>query len=303
MFKALIRGECIRFARTNSLKETFDATVHLFKKRYRKRDYPTAFITKATNLVKYQKRQQYLSQAQHPRPTCSPPIFKSLPPSQFIHLKQLILQDYAKLRFTTPRFIALKHPTLQNILVRAKVIPTDDQFLDTTLHLSVSSSTVHTAATALPKLKYRPPPITRCRHPKCSTCTHHLLLTPTFKGSHKNSNTYCVRRQLSCTTSNIVYLITCKKCKKQYVGQTTKQLNTRLNHHRSDIMNNKSTYIAKHFNLPGHYIADLKVQPIDQATDPANTIPELYRLEAFWIKTLRTRAPEGLNVSPGILNV
>jgi hypothetical protein len=303
VFKALIKGECIRFARTNSLKEMFDTTVHLFKKRLLKRDYPKVFIAKATNLVKYQKRQQYLSQAQRPRTTCFPPLFKSLPPPQFRHLKQLILQDYAKLRFTTPRFIALKYPTLKNIFVRAKVIPTDEQFLETILHFSTSSSTVHTVATTLPKLKYRPPLIARCRHPKCSTCAHHLLLTPTFKGSHKNSNTYCVRHQLSCTTSNIVYLITCKRCKKQYVGQTTKQLNTRMNHHRSNIMNKKSTYIAKHFNLPGHSIADLKVQPIDQATDPANTMPELYRLEAFWIKTLRTRTPEGLNVSPGILNV
>ena len=88
-----------------------------------KQGYPTALITKATNLVKYSRRQQYLSHAQRPQPTCSPPIFKSLPPPQFCHLKQLILQDYAKLQFTSPRFIALRYPTLSNILVRAKVMP------------------------------------------------------------------------------------------------------------------------------------------------------------------------------------
>ena len=49
VFKALIKGECIRFARTNSLKEMFDTTVHLFKKRLLKRDYPKVFIAKATN--------------------------------------------------------------------------------------------------------------------------------------------------------------------------------------------------------------------------------------------------------------
>ena len=303
IFKAIIKGECIRFARTNSTKETFEATIHLFKSRLAKRGYPVSVINKATKIVKYSRRQQYLTHGQRPRPSSSPPMFKSLLPPQFCHLKQLILQDYAKLRFTSPRFITLRHPTLSNALVRARVTPTDEQFLDTALHLTVSSSTVHTMATAMPKMKYRPPPINPCQHPKCATCSYHLLLTPTFKGSNKNANTYKIRHQLSCTTSNIVYLITCKKCKKQYVGLTTKQLNTRINHHRSNIANKKSTYIAQHFNLPDHSITDLKVQPIDQATGNTNTITELYRLEAYWIKTLRTRTPEGLNVSPGILDV
>ena len=302
VFKALIKGECIRFARTNTLRETFDATVHLFETRLRKRDYPAALISKVTDTVKYRQRQQYLSHGLRPKPSSSPPIFKALHPPQFNHLKQLILQDYAKLRFTFPRFIALRYPTLSNILVRAKMNPTDEQFLDTILQLNVSSSTIHTTATTLPKLKFRPPPITPCRHPKCSTCSDHLMLTPTFKGSHRNSSTYRLRHQLSCTTLNIVYLITCTKCKKQYVGQTTKQLNTRINHHRSDIRNKKSTYIAKHFNLPNHSLAD-PVQPIDKATDTNNTITELYRLEAFWIKTLRTNIPKGLNVSPGNLDM
>ena len=72
--------------------------------------------------------------------------------------------------------------------------------------------------------------------------------------------------------------------------------------HRSNIFNKKPIYIARHFNLPDHSIRDLKVQPIDQATDN-NPTRDLCRLEAFWIKTLGTLTPHGLNVSPGLTNV
>lgn len=107
VFKAIIKGECTRFARTSSTKEMYDATVHLFKTRLLKRSYPLAFINKVANIVKYNRRKQYLSCDQRPKPVSSPPIFKALPPPQFTHLKQIILQDYAKLRFTSPRFVAL----------------------------------------------------------------------------------------------------------------------------------------------------------------------------------------------------
>ena len=63
------------------------------------------------------------------------------------------------------------------------------------------------------------------------------------------------------------------------------------------IFSTTNPHIAKHFNLADNSVKDLKVQPIDQATDNTNTVIELYRLEVFWIKTLRTRTPKGLNVS------
>ena len=86
------------------------------------------------------------------------------------------------------------------------------------------------------------------------------------------------------------------------MGQTTKQLKNRLNHHQSNILNKKCIHIAEHFNLPDHSILDLKVQPIDRANNTKQIYTELLRLESFWIKQLQTTVPVGLNVSPGVTN-
>ena len=299
IYKAIIIGECIRYARTNTTTETYTATVHMFKQRLHKRNYPEKLINKSTNIVQYKRRQQYLQQSRPPQPTCSPPLFKTVPPPQYHLLKKIVLQDYKKLHFTSPRFISLRHPTIQNSLVRAKLHPTDEQVMDIILHLDNTTPTPHTETARLPRLRNKTPTITMCRQRNCTTCAYHLITTSTFKDTHKKPTTYKIRHHLTCSSTNIVYLITCKRCKKQYVGYTTKQLNTRINHHRSNILNKRPIYISQHFNRPDHAISDLKVQPIDKATNVENT-KELHQLEKFWIKTLHTLIPHGLNVSPGV---
>ena len=52
-------------------------------------------------------------------------------------------------------------------------------------------------------------------------------------------------------------------------------------------------YIHKHFNLPDHKLTDFKVQPIDTLNQ--TNFSELQDLEQFWICTLRTMNPYGLN--------
>ena len=71
----------------------------------------------------------------------------------------------------------------------------------------------------------------------------------------------------------------------------TKQLNTRIIHHHTNFFNNRPIHISKHFNLPDHSITNLRVQPIDCATNPYNAVEELHRLERFWVKTLQTLTP------------
>lgn len=300
VFKALIKGECIRYVRTNTTYETYIATVHEFKARLRKRNYPNQLINKTINIVKYHRRQQYLKQCQPLQPTCSPPIFKLVPPPRYQLLKKLVLQDYAQLQFTSPRFITIRHPTLKNMLIRSALNPTDEQLMDIFLYLDNTTPSTHTTAAKLPILQYTTPRITSCGHPKCATCSQHLLVTSTFQDSHRKPTAYRIRHSMSCKSTNVIYLITCNKCKKQYVGNTSKQLNTRINHHRSNILNKRSTYIAQHFNLPDHSLSDLRVKPIDKVTETENSTKELLCLENFWITTLRTIIPDGLNVSPGV---
>ena len=207
------------------------------------------------------------------------------------------MQDYiTKLHFTCPRFVALRHPTLQNKLVRSHLTLTDEQLLDVTLSIDSSNHQEHTTTAKLPQLHPQSAGISPCKHPRCCTCNVHLNCSYTFTSNHPYNRTiYQIRHSFSCNSANIVYLITCTKCKKQYVRYTTQKLKVRINHHRTSINSRIPTYIHKHFNLPDHSITNLKVQPIDRPCTPQPSPTELQHLESFWIKTLRSLTPYGLN--------
>ena len=96
----------------------------------------------------------------------------------------------------------------------------------------------------------------------------------------------------SCTSKNIIYLISCKKCKIQYVGLTSQALRARLNAHRSAINLKKlKTPLVTHFSLPEHNFSDLKIQILEVLDSPEL----LHERELFWIKKLQTIFPFGLN--------
>ena len=82
---------------------------------------------------------------------------------------------------------------------------------------------------------------------KCNTtnclCCQALQITSTIQ-SLITKIQYPITHTMCCDSHNSIYLINCTKCHKQYVGQTSRKLKTRLNEHRSDIKLNK-----KHHNL------------------------------------------------------
>ena len=134
----------------------------------------------------------------------------------------------------------------------------------------------HVTAGIMPTLHNIKTATRTCKHPKCATCTH--LNCNTYFKSTTTGIQYPLRHSFTCASSNIIYLITCMKCKKQYVGLTTTQLNQRTNRHRTNIINDKTIYIiCIHFNFPDHKLSHVSVQAIDTAP----TIQELKRLEQF----------------------
>ena len=301
LFKAIITGELTRYVRTNTKKELYTAMAELLTQRLLTRGYPKPLIQKTRAKISYENRDRYLQSQTVPPPKIYPPLYKCLPPPQFLTLKKVILNEYNLLegKIPSPRFITYSHRTLRKELVRSKLIPTDEQFIDICLTLQDISNPAKETPAQLPTLKTQQARIRRCNHPKCLTCKH-LNCSNQFT-STKTKTTYTIRHSFSCTSTNLIYLITCKKCKKQYVGFTMLKLNTRINHHRSNILNNKPIYISVHFNFPDHSINDLSVQPIDTVEDKKCPLEELRKLERFWIKTLKTTKPHGLNLSSGFV--
>ena len=81
-----------------------------------------------------------------------------------------------------------------------------------------------------------------------------------------------LRHKFSCNSEN---LITCTKCRKQYVGMTTQKLNV------TSIFTNRRTFLHKHFNLPDHSIKNLTVQGIDKVSTDLGIQNELTDLPTY----------------------
>ena len=150
---------------------------------------------------------------------------------------------------------------------------------------NLRDSLVHSSASRRDTVGSRP-----CNIPRCMTCTS-ITSSTTFT-STITCKSYNILHSLS---HNVIYLITCYLCNKQYVGLTSQTLRKRFNTHRFNITNDRGDAVAKHFNLPGLTISHAKITPIDQLIT-ADMIG-LQNKEIFWIHTLQTLEPQGINVN------
>ena len=60
-----------------------------------------------------------------------------------------------------------------------------------------------------------------------------------------------------------IYLIQCKKCDQQYIGET-KSFYKRMLNHLGDARTGKNNAIGEHFNSPGHSVADMTFSVIEK---------------------------------------
>ena len=112
----------------------------------------------------------------------------------------------------------------------------------------------------------------RCNRQRCATCT--VIKPLRFFRSSLTNRRYTVISacDLSCSTTNVIYLISCAKRDQQYVGETKQKVSERLSGHRSSIKKQANTFIARHFNLPGNTMDDIRIQPIEHITrNPGET--------------------------------
>ena len=64
----------------------------------------------------------------------------------------------------------------------------------------------------------REPGVKRCTSNRCKACNY-IAEANTFASSY-NNRTFSITSAMGCKTSNIIYVITCKQCGKQYDGET-----------------------------------------------------------------------------------
>ena len=136
----------------------------------------------------------------------------------------------------------------------------------------------------------------KCLTAKCPTCpnihTRHYFHSTTLGTTHTTKCNY------TCRSTRVVYLVTCKKCHKQYVGQTLGSLHIRLQKMKADVKRNTSRESTYHFRNNQHTINDIQIEAIDHVDtqiDKKTAEKELQTKETYWINALSTVTPLGLN--------
>jgi len=170
--------------------------------------------------------------------------------------KQPILHSTERLKniFTEVPVVAFRRsPNLRDLLVRAKLASTNKT----------------------PKL---PAGTFHCD-------SKHGCLTCPFIENGRTSYTFTntggtrqIRHHITCNSTNLTYMTECKKCKKQYIGETKRTLRKRFSEHRQATNNRlhaNATYtgaVLSYFHLPGHSITDMGLIPLELQPTPCPVV-------------------------------
>ena len=136
--------------------------------------------------------------------------------------------------------------------------------------------------------------------PFCHTCEAVRSCT-TIQSSSTKQN-FQIMGDLNCTSANIIYLIECNFCKKQYIGESKRTLRCRFNNHRFDIQNpnKRPSTISSHFNTGPCDLSDCRIIPIFKCPTLATaelTTQTRRQIEQYFIEKFKTYLPYGLNIA------
>ena len=106
-----------------------------------------------------------------------------------------------------------------------------------------------------------------------------------------------INSSVTCSSSNIIYLLGCKRCPQQYIGETERSLKERFSEHRGYVTNNvTSKATGKHFNEKSHRVSDMTITILEKIFNPN---PQFRKTrEKMWINKFNTKC-KGLNKMNG----
>ena len=118
---------------------------------------------------------------------------------------------------------------------------------------------------------------------RCASCRHYGKFAPIIESTN-TGETFLIRQHITCRTANVIYVITCVKCKQQYVGETSNCIRTRANQHRSDITTgNKNNPTVRHFKACG--LQHFQLTVVERVRRP--DVETRRARESFWIERIR----------------
>jgi len=281
-FKGVLQGENIRILRNTSEENNYLNTMTFINKQFKFRKYPHKLTEEPS--LSFEKRNYYI----HKKPTKNtqscPTFVTTFDPT--LSIKNIILEDWPRLSSdlelrkhfpTTPRISYRHSPNLSQLLVRAKL----DHHIDSTIPI-YSPPTIHSV--------HFPAKNIPCRHEQCGTCPQ--LSNKSHFSSFQTKQYHSIPEIFSCDTTHAIYLLDCTICHKQYVGETSTTIRSRMKHHRNMSKTALNRPIYDHIYQHSSNFSIFSITIIDQIKD----LQQRKQKEQFYIKLLKTKIPFGLNV-------
>ena len=273
-FKSIVYGGALRLKRICSNENIFEKRVKEFRIHLTESGYQPSFIDAILRDVSSKKREELLIPSPRDNTTRIPFVTTYHPlmpnPSKIHNEHKIVLDKSDRMRKILPDrpIVALRRlPNLGSLLIRTKshiqrpMRPFDVGF-------------------------------NKCGDRRCHICSAGNKFG-NFDSQVKSNTTkqvFKMNTSTNCNTSHCVYLIACRVCGVQYVGQSIERLRLRFNNHRSSIRNkHKDKEVAIHFNLPGHSEKDIILQCIEAVPPGGN----LDRQESRWLWNLKCHKVNG----------
>ena len=278
-FRGVLKSQLLRFKRISSTFADYENTCKILFKSLQKRNY-------SKSLLRKMKRDIYLAadgDRGNTRPSVHDPLLPIVVPycnagSKFVRCWRNTIStntNFSKYRFVNAY---CNGKSLYNKLVSSSLVKGNARNNNDGVDRQVVASE-HGCRW--------------CTSNRCRACRY-IIEATTFKSSH-NRRTFQIASAMNCKSSNIIYVITCKQCGKQYVGETGRTLADRINDHLSRIRTKKDTPIGLHFNQSRHCIDDFSILPIEKIADCQNSYNLRIEKEKTWQNLLQTAFPLGIN--------
>ena len=133
--------------------------------------------------------------------------------------------------------------------------------------------------------------------PGCYKCEKCKVSCPIIRegGTFTSTNTqktYKIRQRVDCTSSFVIYLATCKRCRGQYVGKSQTPFKQRHSNHKQEIKR-KTGGLGQHYGGRGCGYENISIQIIEKV-EVGNT-DALEKQEIYWQNQLRCYIQNGGN--------
>ena len=294
IFKGLVKGEAIRFLRSNTNAHTYYNTISTFRKHLLRRNYPRRFVDSILRNITYDLRASYIpSLNPSPSPSPSPNPASNIPrlittySPYYTSLSRLINKYWSPIHNdptlstlfpTPPQLCFRRNPTIADSLVKAA------------LPGAPRPPTGQVPPIPIPRLDSR---IVRCTDKRCKVCPNAEGRRILFSAVSKTPYTF--HETFTCADTSLIYCIVCSKCEKLYIGLTSNSLRVRFRMHRHASETKRRVPLYRHFARKSHdFLRDHRIVPLEHCEPDA-----LLEREAFWIRTLHTLLPHGLNSAYG----